>query len=86
MYNVDELSRQLSILYRQKYNELNPSFYEEISQFLKTEDGYQIESFFVLNPDFEMVYNQREQNKTYLTLRNEYEEYITKKGVLSMIL
>lgn len=77
MYNVDELSRQLSILYRQKYNELNPSFYEEISQFLKTEDGYQIESFFVLNPDFEMVYNQREQNKTYLTLRNEYEEYIT---------
>lgn len=24
-----------------------------------------------------MVYNQREQNKTYLTLRNEYEEYIT---------
>ncbi len=77
MYNVDELSRQLSILYSQKYNELNPSFYEEISQFLKTEDGYQIESFFVLNPDFEMVYNQREQNKTYLTLRNEYEEYIT---------
>ena len=77
MYNVNEMCEQLSILYRQKYNELNPSFYEEISQFLKTEDGYQIESVFVLNLDFEMVYNQREQNKTYLTLRNEYEEYIT---------
>ena len=77
MYNVNEMCEQLSVLYSQKYNELNPSFYEEISQFLKTEDGYQIESVFVLNPDFEMVYNQREQNKTYLTLRNEYEEYIT---------
>ena len=77
MYNVNEMCEQLSVLYSQKYDELNPSFYEEISQSLKTEDGYQIESFFVLNPDFEMVYNQREQNKTYLTLRNEYEEYIT---------
>lgn len=77
MYNVNEMCEQLSVLYSQKYDELNPSFYEEISQSLKTEDGYKIESVFVLNPDFEMVYNQREQNKTYLTLRNEYEEYIT---------
>lgn len=77
MYNVNEMCEQLSVLYSQKYDELNPSFYEEISQSLKTEDGYKIESVFVLNLDFEMVYNQREQNKTYLTLRNEYEEYIT---------
>ena len=77
MYNVNEMCEQLSVLYSQKYDELNPSFYEEISQSLKTEDGYKIESVFVLNPDFEMVYNQREQNKTYLTLRNKYEEYIT---------
>lgn len=77
MYNVNEMYEQLSVLYSQKYDELNPSFYEEISQSLKTEDGYKIESVFVLNLDFEMVYNQREQNKTYLTLRNEYEEYIT---------
>lgn len=77
IYNIDVLSQQLSILYNQKYNDLNSSFYEDIEQTLEAKDGYKIDSVFVLNPDFEMVYNQREQNKTYLTLRNEYEEYIT---------
>ena len=32
MYNVNEMCEQLSVLYSQKYDELNPSLYEEISQ------------------------------------------------------
>ena len=55
----------------QKYNDLNSSFYEDIEQALEAEDGYKIDSVFVLNPDFEMVYNLREHNTPYLTLRNE---------------
>lgn len=77
IYNIDVLSQQLSILYNQKYNDLNSSFYEDIEQTLEAEDGYKIDSVFVLNPDLEMVYNLREHNTPYLTLRNEYEEYIT---------
>lgn len=33
MYNVDELSRQLSILYSQKYNELNLLFMKKYHSF-----------------------------------------------------
>lgn len=77
IYNIDVLSQQLSILYNQKYNDLNSSFYEDIEQTLEAEDGYQIDSVFVLNPDLEMVYNLREHNTPYLTLRNENEGITT---------
>lgn len=77
IYNIDVLSQQLSILYNQKYNDLNSSFYEDIEQTLEAEDGYKIDSVFVLNPDLEMVYNLREHNTPYLTLRNENEGITT---------
>lgn len=77
IYNIDALSQQLSILYTQKYNDLNSSFYEGIEQTLEAEDGYKIDSVFVLNPDLDMVYNLREQNVPYLTLRNENEGITT---------
>ena len=77
IYNIDALSRQLSILYNQKYNDLNSSFYEGIEQTLEAEDGYKIDSLFVLNPDSDMVYNLREKNAPSLTLRNENEGITT---------
>lgn len=77
IYNIDVLSQQLSILYNQKYNDLNSSFYEDIEQTLEAEDGYKIDSVFVLNPDLEMVYNLREHNTPYLTLRNEKDGITT---------
>lgn len=77
IYNIDALSRQLSILYNQKYNDLNSSFYEGIEQTLEAEDGYKIDSLFVLNPDSDMVYNLREHNTPYLTLRNEKDGITT---------
>ena len=77
IYNIDVLSQQLSILYNQKYNDLNSSFYEDIEQTLEAEDGYKIDSVFVLNPDLEMVYNLREHNTPYLMLRNENEGITT---------
>ena len=36
IYNIDVLSQQLSILYNQKYNDLNSSFYEDIEQTLES--------------------------------------------------
>ena len=77
IYNIDVLSQQLSILYNQKYNDINSSFYKDIEQTLEAEDGYKIDSVFVLNPDLEMVYNLREHNTPYLTLRNENEGITT---------
>lgn len=70
------LSNELQKEYNQNYNQLNVSFYEKITQTLKiNNDEYTTYNVFVLNPDMEITYNQLNQKKSYIRVRDYSKMY-----------
>lgn len=64
------LAHQLQERYHQKGYQLQDSFYQDINNTLKTEDGYLTYSVFVLNPDLQIVYNQLDQKRPILRVQD----------------